>query len=177
MSVASSRSVTLVAMPPSGEVFIVRDHDGAQWLVQPPGAGDPELVTDKVVERAVIDHGFDRIEESFETWKHLDADRQRRAGIGHTAMHVDVERFDAEDVRQMMRAMRRCRQRGEIPRAVRVAHRLLRAPVLREDLELFEELVAFLDELDAIPAATVPTAIDVEPDRIPARARVHSLAA
>jgi len=175
---APNRTFTLVAMPPSGEVYIARDNDGTQWLIQPPGAGDPEPVTDEVVEQAVIDHGFDRIEQSFETWDELDAERQRRAGIGLTAMRVDVERFDAEDVRQMMRALRRCRQRGEILRARRVAHRLLRAPVILEDDVQYRALVQFLEELDAVPspALLIPTN-DEDSERAPARRRVLSLTA
>jgi len=175
---APNRTVTLVAMPPSGEVYIVRDHDGAQWLIQPPGAGSPEPVTDEVVERAVIDHGFDRIEQSFDTWAQLDAERQRRAGTGLTAMRVDVEHFDSEDVRQMMRALQRCPQRGEILRARRVAHRLLRAPVILDDLGLYRGLVQFLEELDMILPPTLLLANDDDDsERRPARERVNLRAA
>lgn len=156
-------------------VYIVCDQHGAQWIVQPRGAGDPQIVGDDVVERAVIGHGFDRIERSFETWERLDAERQRRAGLGLAAVQIDVEHFDAEDVQQMMRALGRCRQRDQIPQARRVAHRLLRAPVIRQNLDLYRDLVAFLDELDEIPVPRVSTTTSAEPDREPARARVLSL--
>lgn len=89
--------VTLVAMPPSGEVFIARDGD-ALWLVPPPGAGGPQRIDAETAARAVGDHGFDLIEESFASWAELDTERQRRAGIGLAAVKIDVERFDAEDV-------------------------------------------------------------------------------
>lgn len=55
--------VTLVAMPPSGEVFLARDSDGLLWLVSPPGAGGPERVDEDIVARAIADHGFERIDE------------------------------------------------------------------------------------------------------------------
>jgi len=173
----TSSRVTLVAMPPSGEVFIVRDSDGELWLIQPPGAGDPERITDEVVARAVVDHGFELVEQSFDGWAQLDAERQRRAGSGLDAMRVDVERFDAEDVQQVMRALQRCRQRGQIPRARRVAHRLLRAPVLRQDPDLYGQLVTFLEELDSIPASPPVSVADEAPERLPARRRVLTLAA
>lgn len=173
----TSRLVTLVAMPDSGEVFIVRDDNGAVWLIQPPGAGDPELITNGVVERAVVDHGFERIEESFTSWAQLDAERQRRAGVGLTPRGVDVERFDSEDVAQVMRALQRCRRRGQIVRARRVAHRLLRAPVLQRDLGLYRGLVEFLEELDAIPPSPPFSVVDDASERMPARQRALSFAA
>lgn len=177
VSVDATRHVTLVAMPRSGEVFIVRDNRGEQWLISPPGAGDPQRVDDEVVERAIVDHGFARIEESFVSWAALDDDRQRRAGIGLTATRLEVDGFDAEDIRQLMRALHRSRERGEIPRARRVAHRLLSAPVLHQDLDLFRGLVEFLEELDAIRAPSPASVADDDPERAPARQRVLTLAA
>jgi len=139
----ADRSVTLVAMPPSGEVFVARDSEGVLWLVSPPGAGGPERVDEEVVERAVADHGFQVIEQRFDGWEELDAERQRRAGAGLAPIEVDVEGFDAEDVERVLRALDRCRVRGQIPRARRVGHRLLEAPVLKSDDELFGRVVAF----------------------------------
>lgn len=149
--------ITLVAMPPSGEVFIARDGD-ALWLVSPPGAGGPQRIDDETAARAVCDHGFDLIEESFAGWAELDAERQRRAGIGLADVKIDIEGFDAEDVHGVLRALERFRQRGQIPRARRVAHRLLEAPVVRTDDELYTSVVALLRELDdervSLPART-----------------------
>jgi len=171
----SDRRVTLVAMPPSGEVFLARDSDGVLWLVSPPGAGGPERVDEDIVERAVADHGFELIEERFDGWAQLDAERQRRAGQGLDAVHVDVERFDAEDVEGVLHALERCRLRGQVPRARRVAHRLLQAPVVRIDDTLYDRVVDFLQELDASPAS-VPSAV-TEPVKQAARERVLRLVA
>ena len=135
--------ITLVAMPPSGEVFIARDGD-ALWLVSPPGAGGPQRVDEETAMRAVADHGFDLIEQSFADWAELDAERQRRAGIGLAEVKIDVEGFDAEDVRGVLRAVERFRQRGQTARARRVAHRLLEAPVVRREDELYAGIMALL---------------------------------
>jgi len=165
--------VTLVAMPPSGEVFIARDGD-ALWLVPPPGAGGPQRIDDETAARAVAYHGFDRIDESFAGWAELDAERQRRAGIGLGEVKIDVEGFDAEDVRGVMRALERFRKRGQTARARRVAHRLLQAPVVRSDDELYASVMALLHELDdehvSLPA---PTA---DPKRREARERLKLVA-
>ena len=96
--------VTLVAMPPSAEVFIARD-DGVLWLVSPPGAGGPERVNEEIVERAVAQHGFERIDQDFDGWAELDAERQRRAGEEMPEVQVDLEHFDAEDVEGLLGAL------------------------------------------------------------------------
>lgn len=139
--------ITLVAMPPSGEVFIARDGN-TLWLVPPPGAGARHPIDERTAARAVADHGFDLIEESFASWDELDAERQRRAGIGLAAVKIDVERFDASDVRGVLRALQRFRRRGQSARARRVAHRLLEAPVVRHDDVLYAAVVALLQDLD-----------------------------
>lgn len=166
-------------MPPSGEVFIARDNHGTLWLIPPPGAGQAEIISDEIVDRAVVDHGFQRVEESFPSWDLLDAERQRRAGEGLTPVKVDVTHFDAEDVRRLLGALDRARAKGQIPRARRFAHRLLEAPVVRNDDALYERIVSFLLALDEIPAP-MPLTIsgDAEPSgRAVARERVHILMA
>ena len=177
---AAGIGVTLVAMPPSGEVFVARDHDGVLWLIPPPGAGEPQRVNEEIVERAVVDHGFDRVDQRFASWALLDAERQRLAGEGLTAMQVDFTRFDADDVVRLVAALGRARDKGQVPRARRFAHRLLEAPVVRREDELYDRVVGFLLELDAITPPVPLTIVDAdaaEPERMPARARVHSLAA
>lgn len=167
------RPITLVAMPPSGEVFIARDGD-TLWLVPPPGAGPRKVIDEETVARAVADHGFDLIDESFPSWAELDAERQQRAGIGLTAVKIDVDDFDASDVRGVLRALERFRRRGQSARSRRVAHRLLEAPVVRSDDELHASVMALLYELDdervSLPA---PTA---DPRRLEARERMQLVA-
>lgn len=163
--------VTLVAMPPSGEVFLARDSDGLLWLVSPPGAGGPERVDDDIVARAIADHGFERIDEQFAGWAELDVERQRRAGLGMPPIQIDVGRFDAEDVERVMRALQRYRLAGQVPRARRVAHRLLQAPVLQTERALYERVVAFLVKLDATPTVTPEAVVDEQ--RLAARQRVR----
>lgn len=170
--------VTLVAMPPSGEVFIARDDDGVLWLIPPPGAGEAERVEQEVVERAVVDHGFDRIEQGFATWELLDAERQRRAGIGLEPTQVDFTRFDAEDVDRLLRALDRARGAGQVARARRFALRLLQAPIVSSDADLLSRVAGFLLELDTIPPSAPPSVIhEPEPERLAARERVHDLLA
>jgi hypothetical protein len=170
--------ITLVAMPPSGEVFLARDGNGVLWLIPPRGAGRPEPVDEEIVERAVVDHGFDLIEESFDTWEMLDADRQRRAGEELTPAQVDFSHFDGEDVRRLVRALARARDRGQVSRARRFAHRLLDAPVVRGDHTLLDRIVSFLRELDDIPVPAPPTVTrEPAPERSAAHERVHDLLA
>lgn len=165
-------------MPPSGEVFLARDGDGVLWLIPPPGAGTPERVDEEIVERAVVDHAFDLVEESFDTWALLDAERQRRAGIGLEPVQVDFSTFDAGDVDRLLGALGRARDRGQVVRARRFATRLLRAPVVLTETGLVDRIADFLLALEEIPAS-VPSSIarEPEPERVAARERVHDLIA
>jgi len=166
--------VTLVAMPASGEVFIARD-DGVLWLVSPPGAGGPERVDEEIVERAVAHHGFERIEQDFDGWAELDAERQRRAGEGMPEVQVDLEHLDAEDVAGLLGALERARDRGQVPLARRAALRLLTSPVVRHDDDLYGRVLGFLEELDASATASTPAAV-AEPKRQEARERLRLVA-
>ena len=170
----SDGHVTLVAMPPSGEVFLVRDFDDVLWLISPPGAGGPERVDDEVVERALTDHGFELIDESFAGWEQLDRERQRRAGIGAPVARVDVDGFDVEDVERVLHTAERWRARGQTLRARRIAHRLLDAPVVLTDTALHHRLVRFLQQLDETPPS-MPAPV-ADPGQADVRARMSLVA-
>jgi len=162
-------------MPASGEVFLVRDFDDVLWLISPPGAGGPERVDDEVVERAVTDHGFELIGQRFDSWEELDGERQRRAGIGAPEARVDVDSFDEEDVERVLRTAERWRSDGHGPRARRIAHRLLDAPVLMTDPALHRRLARFLQRLDETPVSVPRTVVD--PRLAAARERMSLVAA
>lgn len=42
-------SFLLLAMPPSGEIFLATDAYGTTWLVHPPGAGGPDKINPAAV--------------------------------------------------------------------------------------------------------------------------------
>ncbi len=163
-------TVTLVAMPPSGETFLARDSEGVLWLIRPPGAGGPQRADEEVVEIATARHGFERIEQDFAGWEALDAERQRRAGLRAPA-EIDVEAFDATDVDRVLAIADRWRREGDVERPRRVAHRLLEAPIVREDDGLFKRLTSFLRELDEVRGTTPPAVVDEQ--RAAARRRLR----
>ena len=115
------------------------------------GAGEPEVVDVKVVDRAVVDGGFDKVDEEFDNWEDLDRFRQERAALVVPDVIVSQERLDAEDVDEMLPVVRKWIDGGEGERARRATFALLRLPVARADDEMHERLVAFLEELDRPP--------------------------
>jgi len=167
---ATGGEVTLVAMPPSGETFIARDAQGVLWLVAPPGAGGPEVITDDVMTRAIADHGFDVVDEQCANWAELDDVRQRRTGTIDGPV-LEVERYDAVDVRRVLTTIERLRTDNKVGRARRIAHVLLRAPVVREDSELYLTIVELLQQLDEAPVFHVP-APSTDPQKVSARRRM-----
>jgi len=146
-----NETITLLAMAPSGETFIVRHPNGQVWLIQPAGAGEPELVDEEVVARAVADHGFHRLDEEFESWADLDDFRQRRAAEVTPEVIVDRDALDLDDVRQFLDAGRRWVADGEGPLALSLALELLRVPVVRADPQALDSVVSFLETLNAAP--------------------------
>ncbi len=112
--------IMLIAMAPSGETFITRDGNGRVWLHQPEGAGGAGPIADAVAERAVADHGFDRIDEEFETWAALDEFRQARAARVTPAVIVDRNALDLDDVERLLGVGKRWRAEGQGARARRL---------------------------------------------------------
>ena len=144
--------ITLLAMPRSGEILLVRDAAGTTWLIHPPGAGEPEIVTEDVVGEAVARHGWDRVDETFPSWAELDVARQRRVAETAPQGRVDVSRFDAEDVRRVVGIVSAWLRSGEVNRGRRALHRLLRdATIIRRDEQLFSAVTEMLTELDDVP--------------------------
>jgi len=143
--------ITLMAMAPSGETYLARDRVGRIWLIQPLGAGEPEVVDASVVDRAVAHGGFDKVEEAFDSWEALDRFRQERAALAVPDVVVDRERLDIDDVDEMLVVVRRWIDGSEPARARRATIALLRLPVARADAAIHERLVVILEELDQPP--------------------------
>jgi hypothetical protein len=144
---------TLLAMPPSGEIFLATDAYGTTWLVHPPGAGGPDKISPAAVEatiqEAVARHGWDRVERSFASWSELDTARQRLVGEIYPLPPLEVSDFDEQDVREVLEVVRSWLVAGDSARGRPALHRLLReAPVVRRDDELFEEVTSLLLRLD-----------------------------
>jgi len=143
--------ITLLAMAPSGETFITRHGRGRVWLHQPEGAGGAGPIADTVVERAVADHGFDRIDQDFETWAALDEFRQARAARVTPPVVVDRDALDLDDVRWLIGVGERWRAKGEGARARRLVLELMRVPAVLGDAESHELLVTCLEQVDEPP--------------------------
>ena len=150
--------IALLAMAPSGETYLARDHIGRIWLMPPRGAGEPEVVDVDVVDRAIAYGGFDQIDEEFDSWPDLDRFRQERAALVVPDVIVDRDRLDAEDVCEMVAVVRRWIDDGERGQARRATFALLRLPVALDDAALHERLVTILEELDqpAMPFRSQP---------------------
>lgn len=147
---SSGGSLTLVAMPRSGETFLVRDASGTLWLVPPDGAGEPMAVDESAVEDAVRRHDWDLIDVAFDTWAALDADRQRRAAELAPGRDIGIADYDAVDVRRILDGARDAAGAGDHAGARTMLHRLLReVDLVREDGELFDTITSMLVELDS----------------------------
>ncbi len=150
MAERSHNGLTLVAMPPSGETFVVRDQEGELLLVHPPGAGEPERIDEATVRRSLSEGGFVRIDERFESWAALDAERQRRAALARRGTDVALDQLDASDVERLLRTATRWCRAGRVPSARRLAQQLLRAPAVEADRGLRLQVLELLDGLVAI---------------------------
>lgn len=164
----------LVAMPPSGEVFVVEDGVGQLWMCS-PHVREPERIEADVLSRAIADHGFERVDRAFESWSELDAERHRLAGLAFPSVQLDVDSFDRVDVERVLRSAGRFRDRGQVARARRIAYRLLETPIVWRDHELRHELIRFLQDMEGTTAPVPETVTD--PRKRAARERVMPLAA
>jgi len=141
--------ITLVAMPRSGETFLVRDASGTLWHFPPAGAGEATAVSESAIDEAVRRHNWDRIDATFDTWGALDADRQRRAAALAPGRDIGIVDYDAVDVRRILSGACARAQAGEPGAARAMLHRLLREVTLvREDCELHDEITQLLMDLD-----------------------------
>lgn len=156
--------ISLLAMAPSGETYLARDAFGRVWLMQPRGAGEPEIVDPSLVDKAVAYGGFDRVDEAFDSWADLDRFRQGRVAMIIPEVAVDTDRLDCDDVDEMLTIALRWVDDGEPQRARRAALALLRLRVVREDDHLNERVVALLEELDQ-PPEVFPTEAKTEEQR------------
>ena len=70
--------IRLLALSPSGEAFFTRDQHGVireHWRL---GGLDPLQVSEREVDRAVVDHGFERAGVDLETWAEVEDEFDRR---------------------------------------------------------------------------------------------------
>lgn len=70
--------IKLLAVAPSGEVFFTRDQHGQVWEHRRLGLLDPIQVGEQVVDRVVLDHGYERVDEDAETWGDVEDLVERR---------------------------------------------------------------------------------------------------
>lgn len=64
--------ITLLAVSPSGEVFFTRDADDRVWEHDRLRGTDPVLVGSMAVERAVVDHGYVRVDQEVTGWSDVE---------------------------------------------------------------------------------------------------------
>lgn len=138
-------NITLVCMAPSGETFVTRDERGLMWLHQPVGAGGAGPVDEATATFAVAQHGFDRIERTFDDWPALDDYRLERAALVTPAVVVDREAFDVHDVRRLLAVAQEWAAKGDALGASSLVLELLKVPAVRDDPETYAALVEFLE--------------------------------
>lgn len=146
-------SFTLLAMPPSGEIFLATDGYGTTWLVHPPGAGGPDKIdppaVEATVEEAVARHGWNRIDQSFGSWDELDKARQHWVAENNPLPPPDISGFDEHDIRRVLRVVTSWMAAGHPARGRPALHRLLQdAPIIRRDDKLYGEVTRLLIRLD-----------------------------
>ncbi|MBE2318438.1 hypothetical protein DVA67_020825 [Solirubrobacter sp. CPCC 204708] len=163
---------TLVAMPPSGETYIARDDHGVLWLITPPGVPGPERIDTVVLRRAVAEHGFERIDRVCDSWADVDRARQELATTLELPQRDELEEFDAEDLRRVLRHAARMHVQGDVLRPRRVAHSLLRAPAAKADDEVYTAILDFLEQLDNAPLLTPAVAPPADAQKAEARQRM-----
>jgi len=146
------RELRLLALAPSGETYFV-EIDGVAWLMRPPGAGGARSVDPSVVDRAVTNHGFERVDRTFERAEDLDAFRNEVAARIAPDEATRPESFDEDDVRRLLGVARRWRAADD-PRAGRLLSRLLEAPAALANRDLLLEIAELLKPEPAIDLST-----------------------
>ncbi|MFF1389107.1 hypothetical protein [Rhodococcus erythropolis] len=134
-----SDTVTLIAMPPSGETFFVRDGFGITWLVRPPGAGIPLRSDTESAERAVSHQSWDRIDRLFDSWSALDEYRKHAAEKVSAGREIDLSRFSHNEVDRILTRHATPNTPEEIRRARIIVARLINeCTIVHENDELRE---------------------------------------
>lgn len=152
-------SLNLLAMSSAGTTLVLCDRAGQRWLY-PPANGQPRKLDAEQAERLIAHGELVRVERDFDSWADLDAFRQARAAEAMPSQAVDVELFDRHDIELMLNVARELLSEGDSERARLLVLRLLRAPVVTSDRDLYEQLLGFLDRLERPPlslAAQPPT--------------------
>lgn len=70
--------IRVLAMSPSGEAYFTRDHRGQVWEHHRMGGLDPVRAGDQVVDRVVLDHGYERVDENAATFAEAEDLVERR---------------------------------------------------------------------------------------------------
>jgi hypothetical protein len=141
----ASGPVVLVAMPRSGETFLMRDAAGTLWLFPPEGAGQPKVVGESAIDDAVRRNDWGRIDAEFDSREALDADRQRRAAQLAPGRDIGIADYDAEDVQRILAGARNSIDEGDTEVARTMLNRLLsEVRLVQNDSGLRDEIVALL---------------------------------
>lgn len=151
MLLDTMKPITLLAMAPSGETFFARDQFDRVWLYQPLGAGEPKVVAERDVERAVTAHAFERFEREFPTWQALDDFRHEHALNLAPLVVSDDDELDLDDVERLSDVARRWISEGKGVQARKLVLRLLRLPAVRVDNTMHERLLGVLEALSEPP--------------------------
>jgi hypothetical protein len=128
-------------MAPAGEVVFTRDHKGRIWEHRRLGGFRPTTVSEATVDRAVIDHGYDRIDEDVETWADVTrfVEERTRKGDG-----VDLPVNPTVARALLPRLNEWLSSPADRERVVSVVARLLREPSVADDPELRRALTELL---------------------------------
>lgn len=157
--------VELVAIAHAGDVYISRGEDKRLWRHARYLPGDPVQISPIEAERAIDAYGFRRLSESFGSWEDLEAH------VEGLVPKVDVLAEDFPVSPLLAKALLPLlRQRVADPLAAqtvpRVVGRLLEDQRIKDDLELYSDLIGLL---------TMPTSVPFKREAQPqAGTRMHS---
>lgn len=167
----SNATVALLAMPPSGETYFVRDQCDTVWLIHPPGAGEPTISTLDDVKEAVALHDWNRVDQSFANWEDLDRTRQVLAAAVSGHRRLDLARFDRFEITRLLNRHSDPRTDEQIRRATIIVSRLLHeAPLVREVDEIFFQATTLLNRL----LSNRPTPQTTDPQSSSRRSRAYA---
>ncbi len=136
----------LVAMAPSGDVFISQLENGRFWLHLPHSVRGGGPLERADVDRIVLNASLDLVDLTFNTWKELDAARLRRAADGVVEVVHDADEWTAYDAQQAVETVDEWIAGGDLESVGALCRQLLALDVVRHDDALY---TAVLDRMPA----------------------------
>ena len=164
--------VELVAMAPSGEVYVTRVYDdrsgSATLYLHRPRPDGAVPITEEELDLAVLDVGMAVVGEAFDGW--VDLERGRQALIPRAELPPVVR--NVREVRRQLPAMRRhAVDTGHTESVLDLAMSLLELADVRADEELVAQVLAVVRTARQVSRPSGPHPVSSEPGSDIAAAR------